>query len=178
MINKCPGRDNNYIKNKSTVIKDKLIKELEEYFGDDEKRIKHAKKVMSYAEEILLKEGGDWHIVIPASILHDVGIKIAEVKYGSSAGCFQEKEGPAVAEKILLKLGFKKTDIDEICEIIGNHHSPGKVDTHNFKLLCDADWLVNVKDVVVLNDTDKVTKIINKVFFTKTAREIAQSIYL
>jgi len=38
--------------------------------------------------------------VIPASILHDVGIKAAEEKHGSSAGHFQELEGPEIARKI------------------------------------------------------------------------------
>src|SRR3989338_7977911 len=135
-----------YIKDKSIILKDKLISELEKYFGNDSKRINHAKKVMGFAEELLLKEKADWHIVIPASILHDVGIKAAEAKYGSSAGHYQEKEGPAIARKILEKLDFKKEDIDEICEIIAHHHSPDKVDTKNFKVLYDADWLVNLKD--------------------------------
>ena len=30
---------------------------------------------------------------------------------------------------------LKKEDIDEICEIIANHHNPGKVNTQNFKIL-------------------------------------------
>jgi len=176
----CVGNDvyRNYIKNKSIVIKDKLIKELEAYFDKDELRIKHAKKVMRYAEEILLQEGGDWHIVVPASILHDVGIKAAEEKYGSAAGNYQEKEGPPIAGKILLKLGFKKGDTDEICRIIAHHHSPGKVDTLNFKILYDADCLVNLKEEADLADKEKAGKIINKVFFTNAAKEIARKIYL
>src|SRR3989338_5737007 len=86
----------NFLKNKLIIMKDKLIKKLEAYFGSDAKRINHAKNVMSFAEELLRKEKGDWHIVIPASILHDVGIKEAEAKYGSSAGHLQEKEGPPI----------------------------------------------------------------------------------
>ncbi len=176
----CVGNDayNNYIKNKSIIIKDKLIKELEEYFGKDELRIEHAKKVMSYAEELLRKEGGDWHIVVPASILHDVGIKVAEEKYASSADSYQEKEGPAIAGKMLLRLGVKKGDIDEICRIIAYHHSPCEVDTLNFKILYDADYLVNLKEEVDLEEKEKAVKIINKVFFTNEAKEIARKIYL
>jgi len=167
-----------YMKNKAITIKQKLIKELEDYFGNDQKRINHAKKVIGYAEEILKQEGGDWHIVIPASILHDVGIKAAEEKYGSSAGNYQEKEGPEIAKKILLKLEFKKEDIEEICEIVAYHHTPGKVDTQNFKILYDSDWLVNLKDEVSLGDKDRLTAMINKVFLTKTGREIAEKVYL
>jgi len=169
---------NKYMHNKAITIKQKLIDELEEHFGDDKKRINHAKRVMHFAEELLKQEKVDWHIVIPVSILHDVGIKVAEMKYGSSAGHYQEKEGPAIARKILLKIGLKKEDIDEICEIIAHHHSPGKINTQNFKVLYDADWLVNLKDEVDTKDKAKLKKVIDKVFFTKTAKVLADKIYL
>lgn len=176
----CVGDEtyNKYMQNKAVTIKQKLLKELEDYFGKDKKRINHAKNVMHFAEELLKKEKGDWHIVIPASILHDVGIKAAEEKYGSSTGKFQEKEGPAIAKKILLKLGLRKEDIDEICQIIGHHHSPGKIDTKNFKILYDADWLVNLRDEVDVKDKAKLRKIINKIFLTNTGKEFAKRIYL
>lgn len=167
-----------YMQNKAITIKQRLLKELEDYFGKDIKRINHAKNVMHFAEELLKKEKGDWHIAIPASILHDVGIKAAEAKYGSSAGRYQEKEGPEVARKILLKFGLQKKDIDEICQIIAHHHSPGKIDIPNFKLLYDADWLVNLKDEVDTKDKTKLKKIIDKVFLTDTAKLLAERLYL
>ncbi len=169
---------NNFLKNKSILMKDSLLKELEAYFGSDAKRVNHARKVMGFAEELLKREKGDWHIVIPAGILHDVGIKVSEAKYGSSAGHYQEKEGPAIAREILAKLDFKKEDIGEICEIIAHHHSPGKVNTTNFKILYDADWLVNLKDEVDLKDKAKVKAVIDKVFLTDSGRALAKNIYL
>ena len=159
-------------------MKDKLLKELEVFFGSDTKRINHAKRVLGFAEQILKNEKADGHIVIPASILHDVGIKIAESKYGSSAGHYQEMEGPAVAREILSRAGFKKEDIDEICLIIAHHHSPGKVDTLNFKVLYDADWLVNLKDETDTNDKAKLGAMIDKIFLTDTGKEIARKLYL
>jgi len=167
-----------YMRNKTVTIKQKLIGELEEYFGKDKKRINHAKKVTNYAEELLKEEGGDWHIVIPASILHDVGIKIAEEKYGSSSGNYQEKESPPIAKKILLKYGLGKETIDEICTIIANHHTPGKVDTLNFKILYDSDWLVNLKDETDINDPKKLGSLIDRIFLTKTGKKKAKEVYL
>lgn len=169
---------NNYLKNKAALMRDKLIEELEKYFGTDAKRIAHAKKVLGFAEGLLLEEKGDWHIVIPASILHDVGIKAAEEKYGSSAGQYQEKEGPAIAGEILAKLDFKKEDIKEICEIIAHHHSPGKVTTQNFKIIYDADWLVNLQDEVDTKDKGKLLNIIDRTFLTETGKRLAKTIYL
>lgn len=176
----CLGTEvyNNYMKNKAVTMKDKLINELGDYFGSDIKRINHAKKVMSYAEELLRQEKAEWHIVIPASILHDVGIKVAEAKYGSNAGHYQEKEGPAIARKILLRAGLKKEDIEEICEIIAHHHSPGKINTQNFKVLYDADWLVNLKDEIDTKDRTKLQAIIDKIFLTNSGKILAEKIYL
>lgn len=167
-----------YMKNRAVTVKDKLLKELEEFFGSDIKRIEHAKRVLSFSEELLKTEKGDWHIVIPASILHDVGIKIAEDKYGSAAGHYQEAEGPPIARAILLKIGFKKENIDEICQIIAHHHSPGKINTQNFKVLYDADWLVNLKDEVDTNDKEKLKAMIDKIFLTGAGKELARQIYL
>ena len=160
------------------AMREELIRELEEYFGDDSKRIDHAKKVLNFAEGLLRQEQADRHIVIAASILHDVGIKVAEEKYGSSAGHYQEKEGPEIARKILLKVGLKKGDIEEICEIIAHHHCPGKIDTQNFKVLYDADWLVNLKDEINIKDRTKLKAIIDRVFLTNTGKILAEKIYL
>lgn len=169
---------NKHMQNKTASVKEKLLEELKKYFGCDTKRINHAEKVMNYAEELLREEKGDWHIVIPASILHDIGIKIAEEKYNSSAGRYQEKEGPAIARNILLKTGFKKSDTDEICQIVAHHHTPGKVNSQNFKIVYDADWLINLKDEVNLSDKEKLEKVINKIFLTATGKKIAEKVYL
>jgi HD superfamily phosphodiesterase len=166
------------MENKELTIKNTLLKELLDYFGDDTKRIKHARKVLSFAEELLQHEPADWRIVIPASILHDVGIKVAEKKYGSAAGHYQEKEGPEVARMILIKTELDNNEIDEICQIIAHHHSPGKVNTHNFKVLYDADWLVNFKDEIAVEDKNKLKELIAKVFLTPTGRVIAERLYL
>jgi HD superfamily phosphohydrolase YqeK len=160
------------------MMRQELIKELETYFGNDKKRINHARNVMHFAEKLLKKEKADRHIVIPASILHDIGIKVAEAKYGSTAGRYQEKEGPPIAKNILLKLGFKKEYIDEICEIIAHHHTPGKGSTQNFKILYDADWLENIKEELGKKDKTELRKMIDKVFLTNTGKALAEKTYL
>lgn len=176
----CVGEDayDNYIRNRHVVIKSKLFEELEGYFGEDKKRIAHAKKVTGWVERLLQAEEGDWRIVMPAGVLHDVGIKQAELKYNSSAGHYQEKEGPPIARDILLKLGLQKEDIGQICEIIAHHHSPGKINTQNFKILYDADWLVNLKDIKDIKSKDGLRKFIDKTFLTETGKKLAKEEYL
>ncbi|MFA7283355.1 MAG: HD domain-containing protein [Candidatus Omnitrophota bacterium] len=163
---------------RGAVLKEALVRELEDFFGSDARRIAHAKKVMEFAEKMLKRERADYAIVIPAAILHDVGIKPAEEKYGSAGGQLQEKEGPAVARKILRKIGMKKDRIGEICRIIASHHSPGEVNTVNFRVLYDADWLVNFGgEFKGLRRTER-ERLINRIFLTETGRLIASVLYL
>lgn len=153
-----------------------LLQELNSYFGRDEKRKKHARAVLSYAEKILEQEPGDQQIVIAAAILHDIGIHAAENKHGSSAGKFQEIEGPAIAKRILEEVSFPAEKIPEVLEIIAHHHSGG-IDTDSFKIIWDADWLVNIPDEVGLDDEDKLRKLIDKIFLTQTGQHLAKSTY-
>lgn len=158
--------------------KELLILEMEKYFGTDQKRINHAKKVLSFAEQLLEEERADALVVIASSLLHDIGIHKAEEKYKSSAGNYQEIEGPPIAKEIMEGLRLKKEVIDEVCEIIAHHHSPGKVNTMNFKVLYDADWLVNLKDEFDTRDREKLAKTIDKVFLTQAGRRLARKLYL
>jgi len=176
----CVGETayNNFMQNRTETIKGKLLHDIETFFGDNRKRIEHAKKVMRYVEEILREENGDWHILMPTSILHDVGIKVAEEKYGSSDGKLQEKEGPGVARKMLLRLGLRLEDIDEICKIIAHHHTPGIVNTENFKVLYDADCLVNLAEKADTMDKEKLNQYIEKLFLTPTGKALAKKKYL
>jgi putative nucleotidyltransferase with HDIG domain len=155
-------------------LKELMLNEMMAYFGDDEKRISHAIEVTKYAEEILNGENGDKDVVITASILHDIGIPESERKYGSNAGHYQEIEGPPIARDIMKKYDLNQAFIDEVCEIIGSHHSPSRIDTINFKIVYDADCLVNFGDR--LKQKDDTDKLINKVFLTKTGKDIARKV--
>lgn len=160
------------------TTKEALVRAMEDYFHGDTKRINHAHKVMEYAEALLNPEGGDYSIVIGASLLHDIGIHAAEKKYGSTGGKYQEKEGPPIARPILARLGFEPNQIEEICQIIAHHHSPGKINTRNFKILYDADWLVNLRDEHDTQDKNKLSNIIDRVFLTPSGKTLAGEVYL
>lgn len=158
--------------------KDLLLIEMEKYFGPDERRINHAKGVLGFAQQLLEKEPADPLVVISAAILHDIGIPKAEEKYNSSSGRYQEREGPPVARAIMERLQFKKEVIDEVCGIIAYHHSPGNLDTLNFKVLYDADWLVNLRDEFDAASKENPAKIIERVFLTPSGKELARRLYL
>lgn len=161
-----------------TDLKEKLILEMRKVFGGDGKRIYHAEKVVRYAEQLLETEKGNRPVVVAAAILHDIGIHECERKYGSVNGQLQEIEGPPLAREIMNRLGIKPEIIDEVCRIIASHHSPGEMDTVNFNIIWDADWLVNLRDDYDVDDKDKLKKVIARVFKTRTGRAMAERVYL
>ena len=162
----------------SSHLESKILYAMEEYFAGDTLRILHAHRVLQYAKEILEEEGGNREIIIPAAILHDIGIKECETKYNSSNGQLQEKEGPPIAGKILQGFHMNEAIISEVCQIISSHHSPGELNSLNFKILWDADWLVNLKDEYDIRDKKKLKNVIEKIFFTESGKIKAREIYI
>ncbi|MFW6007390.1 MAG: HD domain-containing protein [Halanaerobiales bacterium] len=162
--------------------KNELIQEMEKYYGEDKNRIKHTRKVLNYAEEIMKKSYNlnfDRKIVIYTAILHDIGIPLSEEKYGSAAGKYQEIEGPPIARKIMKSCSIPPVEIEEVCEIIANHHSPGEIDSDNFKIFYDADWLVNFPaGYNIRENQDKIESIVDKLYYTEAAKKIAREEFI
>lgn len=151
---------------------------MKDIFGDDLKRINHALDVLKYAEQIHKVEGGDSNVITAAAILHDIGVHEAERKYGSAVGKYQELEGPPIAAKILQDEGFASEIIDHVCKIIANHHSARNIDTIEFRVIWDADWLVNIPDECGKMSKDKLKGFIEKIFKTNKGKQLAKELYL
>jgi HD superfamily phosphodiesterase len=165
-----------FLEQKEDLLKDRVAIEMKRYFKSDFKRIGHATRVARHAERINRAEGGNPAVVLCTAYLHDIGIVLAERKYNSSAARYQEQEGPAVAREILERLGAKATLVDEVCDIVGHHHHPREAETLNFKVLYDADLIVNLEDARKENGIapEKIESIIAKKFLTAAGREEAR----
>lgn len=161
--------------------KDKYIKSMKDYFGDDTRRIKHALKVLNFSEEIIsgenIRNEKMEKIIIITAILHDIGIKNAERKYNSSAGRYQEIEGPPVAREIMMKHNEDPEIIKRVLYIIGGHHTASKIDEIDFQIIWESDLLVNIEEDELYKDTDNIRNIIAKNFKTVTGIKIAKKLY-
>ena len=158
---------------------EEIIKEMILYFNKDVRRINHAMKVYAFCAAIAdLEKLDDKNrlIVKLSGILHDIGIKEAERKYNSSAGPYQEKEGPAIAKQIMEKYPIDTEIIERVCHIVGHHHSYGKIDGPDFQILVEADFLVNIYEDEM--DGQAVASIRSKYFKTKAAVELLDTMYL
>jgi HD superfamily phosphodiesterase len=160
------------------VIRENLISQMKNVFGNDQKRIEHALAVLDYAEQIQNIEGGDPLIVRVAAILHDIGILEAEHKHGSSVGKYQEIEGPPIARGILQKQAISVEAIEHICKIIANHHSDKEIDTIEFRIVWDADQIVNLRADSSGISNEKLQEIIDKRFKTDEGRRIASELFV
>ncbi len=164
--------------NKSS-LKERVLAAMEDYFEGDSRRINHAKKVADYAAQINKYEQGDPAVIMACGYLHDIGIKEAERKFQSSSAKYQHQEGPPVAREILTNLAVEEEMIAEICDIIGHHHHPRTEETTNFKVLYDADLIVNLQEDGPEGgrSVEKLTTIINKSFLTEAGQKLARQVF-
>jgi DNA-directed RNA polymerase subunit RPC12/RpoP len=168
------------IAQKKDLLKDRVAIEMKHFFKQDFKRIGHATKVARHAEQIAKEEKADVAIVLTAAYLHDIGIKEAEARYQSTEPKYQEDLGPPIARDILTKLGATPGLIDEVCDIIGHHHHPRPEETMNFKVLHDADLIVNLEESQGngSRDPEKLGTLIEKNFLTEPGRQLAKKTLL
>ncbi len=161
---------------------EQIINSMKAVFGDDQRRIDHALAVLGYAETILESEQSEQKelsglVVRAAAILHDIGIVEAERKHGSAAAKHQETEGPPIGRKILQDLAVPQEEIDHVCSIIANHHSAKDIDTPEFRIVWDADRLVNIPDECDVSDKACMSELIEKVFKTAGGEKIARELF-
>jgi len=80
----------------------------------------------------------------------------------------------------LKKLGATEELINEVCDIVGHHHHPQAEETINFKILYDADLIVNLEEKHKESPVaqKKIAGIIEKSFLTKCGKELAKKILL
>ena len=126
---------------------DLLAVKMMEYYAGDAKRIQHFIKVHSLARLIGVKENLPTHelyILEAAALTHDIGIKKAEELYGRCDGSLQEQLGPDIAREMLMSLDFDEDDISRICYLIAHHHTYTDIDDTDYRILVEADFLVNL----------------------------------
>ena len=119
-----------------------------DYNNGDPKRIQHTTKVHAYASMIGRSEGLDEEtlfILESAALVHDIGIRASEQKYGHQNGKLQEQEGPAVAREMLTRIGgYSERQIERICWLVGHHHTYHVCEDLDYQILIEADFIVNL----------------------------------
>lgn len=155
-----------------------VTRQMIDYFDGDVHRVNHALKVFGFASAIAGLEKLDspqCEIIEIAAILHDIGIVNAEKKHHSTAGNYQEIEGPPVARQMLEKHNLPQETVERICFLIGHHHSYTKIDGIDFQILVEADFLVNIFEELM--SSGAILSVGKKYFKTVAGKAILDKLY-
>lgn len=157
---------------------DLLERKMMEFNRGDAKRIQHLMKVHRYAQMIGRMERLDAHtqfLTECAALVHDIGIRPAEEKYGSCNGALQEQVGPAYARTLLEELDLELEDIDRICYLVGHHHTYTNMDGMDYQILVEADFLVNLYEDEL--GPEAVQSALERVFRTESGKMLCRITY-
>ena len=147
-------------------------------YRGDAKRIQHFCKVHSYAKLIAENENmdkKDLFILEAAALTHDIGIHVCEEKYGNCNGKLQEKEGPAIAKKLLQELGFAEDVSERVQYLIAHHHTYDKIDGMDYQILVEADFLVNIMEDNLSKEA--ASHAYHTIFKTECGRQICRDMF-
>lgn len=160
------------------MITDLIIK-MTEFNAGDPLRVQHMIKVYEFAHIIGVNEGLDAKtikILDIASVMHDIGIRPSEEKYGHCTGKLQEQEGPAYAREMLSHF----TDVTEeekerVCWLIAHHHTYDNIDGLDYRILLEADFLVNAFEDNL--EKESIRHFRDKVFETETGIHLLNTMF-
>ena len=157
-----------------------LITEKMMYFNqNDPKRIQHFIKVHRFAQLIGRKEHLDAHtqfLTECAALVHDIGIRPAEEKYGHCTGKLQEQEGPTYARRMLENLSLDAADIERVCYLVAHHHTYTDMDGIDYQILVEADLLVNFYEDGL--STEAIQSAMEKIFRTDAGKALCRISYM
>lgn len=157
---------------------DRLTLKTMDFFRGDARRIQHLTKVHAYAALIGRMEGLDeatQAILEAAAIVHDVGIKPAEAKYGSCGGKLQEELGPAEARTLLNAAGYTPEETERVAWLVGHHHTYDPIEGIDHQILVEADFLVNLHEDS--SSPEAVRRTLDTIFRTDAGKHLCQIMF-
>ena len=80
-----------------------------------------------------------------------------------------------MAEKMLQRLGYEPKVIDRVCYLVGHHHTYDQIDGSDYRILVEADFLVNLYEDGVSKDA--VKNAYDKIFRTETGRRVCSLMF-
>lgn len=160
------------------TVNDMIIKMIKEAEGNQHD-IAHFLKVYTYAKLIGEKEGLDdrtQKTLEIAAVIHDIACPLCREKYGNTNGKYQEKEGIALADKFLSESEVEEKMKERIIYLVSHHHTYSDVDGMDYRILLEADFLVNADESQMSEQAVKNAR--ETIFETKTGKELLDAIYL
>lgn len=164
----------------NSLLKEKILLEMIEFESGCPGRIQHFLKVYQFAQIIADAEGmnGETREILDvATLMHDIGIRPCEEKYGHCTGKMQEEEGPAHARAMLEKAGCESEKlIERVCWLIAHHHTYEEFDALDYRILIEADYLVNAYENSA--SCEAIRNMRRKIFRTEMGKRLLDTMFL
>lgn len=157
---------------------DTLLGAMIAHNAGDPKRIQHFLKVHALARYIGGQEGlaGEaLETLEAAACVHDIGIRLAEERFGYSNGKLQEELGPAAAEAMLTRLGFPEETVRRAAWLVGHHHTYSDIQGADYRILVEADFLVNLFEKNA--PREEIETALDRIFRTDTGRKLCKTMF-
>lgn len=141
-------------------------------------RIQHLTKVYTFAQQIGREEGLDektQYILELTALTHDIGIRPATERHGHCNGKLQEEIGPSYARTMLTNLAVPEDIVSRVCYLIAHHHTYTNIDGLDYRILLEADFLVNLYENQVA--LPAIQSAYDQIFVTKTGRTMCRTMF-
>jgi HD superfamily phosphodiesterase len=147
----------------------KLIKEMKNALGSDERRINHSLAVFRNAQQILAGEPADARIVNAAAILHTLAAPCPP-----PAECPAERRELSTVRAILTTCGVDAEQIESVCQLVASHGSGHVEDSMEARILGDAERLTRLADHSAGAAPIEIRESILRKLQTQKGRELAR----
>ncbi|MBE5811621.1 MAG: HD domain-containing protein [Clostridiales bacterium] len=162
------------------LLKDRILLKMIDFESGCPGRAQHFLKVYQFAQIIADAEcmtGEAREILDVATLMHDIGIRPCEEKYGHCTGKMQEEEGPAHARAMLEKAGCESDRlIERVCWLIAHHHTYDGFEGLDYRILIEADYLVNAYENNASREA--IRNMREKIFRTDMGKYLLDTMFL
>ncbi len=148
-----------HMQNRMAGVKAQFLSAMSNSSGDDGEYASGAAEAVDFAEQLLSAEEADAHIVIPACL----------ILYARSA---DDRGGDL--NRILLKTGFQRQDIEQISDISARNPPAGIAENKNYRVAHDAYMLARRRGAAPAGKQTPAARAPS--FLTAKATEIYQSL--
>ena len=135
--------------------------------------IDHLIRVWTYAKligELEVLDAETQFVLEVAAITHDIACPLCREKYGNTNGKKQEEEGAMMVRDFLADTGMDPEQIDRVAFLVGHHHTFSGIDSSDWQILVEADYIANASENGYIDDN--VRNFMNRIMKTESGKRI------
>lgn len=140
--------------------------------------IDHFTRVWAYARLIGEEEGlsvQTQFLLEAAAITHDIACPLCREKYGNTNGKLQESEGAVLVTEFLRETDLTAEETERIAFLVAHHHTLSGIDSPDWQILVEADYLANAMECGY--SLDAVKAFCRKIFKTTAGSRLARELF-